>query len=96
MKKIYSIILLIVVALNFTACGGGGGSSSFKQEIVDISINCVANPTSNDFDTYITLNSGDKIVNDDVGAQVTIYHDIDGVKKVCLVENTGKAHIVRK
>ncbi|MFK2823125.1 hypothetical protein ACOJTA_09455 [Malaciobacter sp. WC5094] len=97
MKKIYSIVLLIAVALGFTACGGGGGSSSsFKNAIVDINVTCVASPSSNDFDTYITLYSGDKIVNDEPGTQVTTYHNINGEKKVCLVANSGKAHIVRK
>lgn len=93
MKKIYSIVLLIAVALGFTACGGGGGSS-FKNAIIDINVACVASPSSNDFDTYITLYSGDEIVNDEAGTLVTTYHNINGEKKVCL--NSGKAHIVRK
>lgn len=94
MKKIYSIILLIAVSLNFTACGGGGGGdSSFKNAIIDINISCVLAPTSNDFDTYISLNSGDEIINDEPNTLVTTYHNINGEKKVCL--NSGKAHIVR-
>lgn len=93
MKKISSIILLSTIILAFTSCGGSG-SASFKSAVEDISIPCVANPSSNDFDRYITLNSGDKIVNDTPDAKVTTYHNANGEKKVCL--NSGKAHIVRK
>lgn len=93
MKKIYSIILLIAVSLNFTACGGGGGDASFKNAVIDINISCVLAPTSNDFNSYLTLYSGDEIVNDEPNTLVTTYHNINGEKKVCL--NSGKAHIVR-
>lgn len=94
MKKLISIILPIIVAIGFTACGGGGGGdSSFKQETIAITISCVATPSSNDFASYITLNSGDEIVNDSADANVTTYHNVGGEKKVCL--NSGSAHIVR-
>lgn len=96
MKKLISIILPIIVAIGFTACGGGGGGdSSFsnKEQIIVITIACVASPSSNDFASYITLNAGDEIVNDSADANVTTYHNVGGEKKVCL--NSGSAHIVR-
>lgn len=92
-KRIIHLGLVTITAITLTACGGGGGSS-FKNEIIDINISCVASPSSNDFDMYITLYSGDQIVNDEAGTLVTTYHNINGEKKVCL--NSGKAHIVRK
>ncbi|XPV67832.1 MAG: hypothetical protein ACNI25_10960 [Halarcobacter sp.] len=94
MKKISIIVLSILSSIVFTACGGGGGDSSFKQTIVDITVTCVASPTSTDFDTYNTLYTGDTVVNDQPGTTVTTYHNINGETKVCL--NTGAAHIVRK
>ena len=96
MNKLISIILPIVIAISFTACGGGGGGdSSFSDSntTIPITISCVSSPSSNDFASYITLNSGDEIVKDEVGTNVTTYHNVGGEKKVCL--NNGAAHIVR-
>lgn len=90
MKKILSILTAMIIALTFTSCGD---ESSFKKGIVDITIACVQSPSSNDFVSYVTLESGDLIVNDEVGTNVTTYHNVNGEKKVCL--NSGKAHIIR-
>ena len=97
MKNIINKTLLpIFVITSFTACGGGGGSASFEnsEEIIPVSINCVVSPSSNDISNYITLNSGDVIVKDSDNAEVSIYHDSTGTKKICLV--TPSAHIIRK
>jgi len=86
----------IFASMLFTACGGGGDSASFEnsETIIPISIACVTDPDAMDISNYITLNSGDVIIKDNDGAEVSIYHDVDGLKKVCLV--TPSAHILRK
>lgn len=60
---------------------------------IEISVPCVTDPTQNDIESYITLESGDTISKE---GEVTIitYHDSDGVKKVCKDEtSTGSAFI---
>ena len=97
MKKILYIVSFIFVALSFTACGGGGGDSSFSGDTttqIDINVNCVSGtPSAGDLATYITLLSGDTIVEDTDPTTVSTYHDLSGNKKICL--NTGSAHILR-
>lgn len=94
--KIVSVSILAIIM--FTACGGGGGdgaSFSNSETLIDITIPCVTNnPTSIDISNYVTLYSGDVIVKDSANAQVSIYHDVNGTKKVCLV--IPSAHIVRQ
>jgi hypothetical protein len=72
---------------------GNDSSSSNNQTIINIDVNCIENPTANDISNYITLQSGDVIVKDNDGAEVSIYHDSDGIKKVCL--EIAAAHIIR-
>jgi len=103
MKKILYTITTFIIAATFIGCGGGGGGGSdahFKnadtQTEIAIDIDCVlANPIAADIATYITLNSGDTIISDDVGSQISVYHDITGAKKVCRVAGTGNSHILR-
>ena len=96
LKKIISTTILTILPLSFIACGGGGGDASFKnsETLVSIDVNCTAVPTPVDIATYIDLNSGDVIVQDDANTTIKTYHDINGTKKVCLV--SGTAHIIRK
>lgn len=100
-KQLIKCSLPLIIALGFSACGGGGGGSdsSFEnsngQIQIDISIPCETNPSANDIDSYITLQSDDTI---SYSGDVTVitYHDSDGVKKVCKDKNsTGSAYILR-
>ena len=95
MKKILTIMAVTFITIGFNACSGGGGNASFEngETIIPITIACETTPTATDIDNYETLLSGDAIVKDDVNTTVSIYHDIDGNKKICLV--SGTAHIVR-
>ncbi|QOY52288.1 hypothetical protein [Candidatus Sulfurimonas baltica] len=95
MKNITAIITFVLLTIGFNACSGGGGDASFEngQTIIPVSIACITAPDENDIATYETLLSGDAIVKDDVNTTVSIYHDVDGNKKICLV--SGVAHIVR-
>ena len=93
MKNIILVIALIVIGINFNACsGGGGGDASFSsgQQIIQIDVNCT---TVADIATYISLQSNDAIVKNDNNTSVSIYHDLNGTKKICLV--SGSAHILR-
>lgn len=88
-------ILSIFVIAGFTACGSGDSASFENSEtLIPIDINCTTSPNTTDISNYITLNSGDVIVKDNDGAEISIYHDINGTKKVCL--ETPSAHIVRQ
>ena len=97
-KKIQISLGIITLPILFIGCGGDGDDASFKnsETLIPITIQCVVNttPTIADIDSYITLNSGDVIVKDSSNAEVSIYHDSNGIKKVCLV--TASAHIIRK
>lgn len=85
-----TLTIASLTALLLTACGGDNANS---ETIIPISIACITTPSANDIANYITLNSGDVIVKESDDAEVSIYHDSDGVKKVCLV--TPSARIVR-
>ena len=95
MKKIILIITLTILSIGFSACGGGDSSSGGTPitpatEIIPITVTCTTPAT---LETYMTLQSSDTIVKESVDAVVTIYHDADGIKKVCL--ESGSAHVVR-
>ena len=98
MKNIIKTSIFSLLAItSFSACGvGGGDSASFENSeiLIPITIACVTTPTSTDISSYETLNSGDTIVKDTNDTVVSIYHDVDGNKKVCL--ESGTAHIVRQ
>ena len=98
MKRKYIIqgTLTLLILASFTACGGGSDDASFKnsETMIDIDTNCTVSPTQTDIDTYIPVYSGDVIVKDDDNTTISIYHDINNTKKVCLV--SGLAHIIRK
>jgi len=93
-KNIIKVAMLSLLTLGFSACGGGSDASFENSEtIIPVTIDCVTTPDSNDIATYITLSSGDVIVKDDDNTSVSIYHDINGTKKICL--EYGVAHIVK-
>jgi hypothetical protein len=96
MIKIATLSLLTLATLSFTACGGGSDDASFKnsETMIDIDVNCTVAPNQATIDTYIPVYSGDVIVKDDENTSVSIYHDINGTKKICL--EYGNAHIIRK
>ena len=95
------IIIVLVAVIFFNACSDGGSDAHFKNAKTDensniaIDIDCITNPDSSDIATYITLLSGDTIVREDVGVEISVYHDIDGNKKVCRVVGTGNSYILR-
>jgi hypothetical protein len=96
MKKKYVSGEVITLILLLGGCRGGEDQASFATSamILDINVTCEQIPTATNIENYITLQSGDVIVKDTDGAKISIYHDINGTKKVCL--QTATAYIVRQ
>ena len=93
-NKILLLILTFITSISFIACGGSDASFSDSETKVDITIPCITTPTATDIANYITLNSGDTIVQTTTtNTVISTYHDTDGVKKVCLV--SGSAYILK-
>lgn len=95
MKNITSLLAASLATLLLSACSGGGGDASFEngESVISlVGVDCVE-PAN--LANYETLLSGDTVVKDDANATVIIYHDVNGVKKICLVDNGSSAHIVR-
>jgi len=101
MKLVNTIktLALIIPIISFTACGGGGGGSNSTDDTpptqIEITVECVTNPSETDIESYITLESGDTITKTGE-VTITTYHDSDGVKKVCKeTTSTGSAFVVK-
>ena len=94
-NKIIQNLLLGLIAISFISCGGGGntieGFNGNSYEEINIEKYCTL---PDKIDEYIMLKSGDQIVKDVEGTKISILHDENNVKKVCL--NSGTAHINRK
>lgn len=87
MKKFY---LIIPLALIFSACGGGGDSASFSDAQTQITIvDC-----NNTNPQYTNIEDKDVLVKDSQNTQITIIHDSNNTKKVCVI--SGSAHLVRE
>jgi hypothetical protein len=97
-RKVVIAVISIFALTIFSACGSGGGddSASFKnsETLIPIDVDCITNPTVLQIETYIKLESNDVIVKDNDEAEISIYHDINGNKSVCLI--TPTAHIIRQ
>lgn len=93
MKKLYTLGLLILIALSFNACN----NSSVKHVTEAITDTCLTvapfSPTFNQIATYQEVFSGDSIIKDTPSAIVQIYTPLGQNSRVCL--ESGSAHIVR-
>ena len=86
MKNRYLIFLVPLIALLFSACGGSGdGQFDTGEEKINV-------PTCSD--SNLTIAPNDLLVKDETNTTVTISHDANGTKTVCL--SLGKAHIIRE
>ena len=93
MNRIINFIIINITAVSFIACGGNNTVEGFNGnsfEKINIDKACTSPDT---VDTYITLKSGDQIVQDTNDANISILHDQNGLKKICL--QSGTAHINR-
>lgn len=94
LRYIIKSTLISAIIVFFTACGGGDGSFFNAYEKVNIDVSCVNDPDSTDIDTYITILSGDTLVKENNNTTVSIYHDINNLKKICI--STGSAYLLRR
>ena len=94
MRNIYLIISSIVLALLLSACGGGGGGGSDASfSSGDSSNKITVIDCDNITPVYTDIETGDVLVKEDNFTVVTLVHNTDGSKKVCVV--TGAAHLLR-
>ena len=86
MKNIILLFTIPLIALLFSACGGSGdGQFDTGEQKIDVPV-CV--------DSNLTIVQNDLLVKDDANTTVTISHDVNGTKTVCVL--TGSAHIIRE
>ena len=104
MRKQYIILGLLAVGVIFTACGDSRGNSNENEAVIgvviednkttekiEIDVNCV---TPAMMDNYIELIKGDSIVKKEENTTISIYHDENSNKRVCL--DYGEAYIERE
>ncbi len=85
MKKIILTSILVLAAVNFTACSEGDVHFKDATQLIQVA-DC--NSSSN-----TVMQSDDVLVKDVTPTVVSIYHDETGAKKICT--QGGLAHIVR-
>lgn len=102
--KTTHLLLITLTTISFVACGSTNNTTTATPtptstpavvnqdsfEKINIDVNCTSPDT---ITNYISLKSGDQIIQDETDSNVTILHDQEDVKKVCL--ESGKAHIKR-
>jgi ABC-type Fe3+-hydroxamate transport system substrate-binding protein len=109
MKNIFTVIVLIVASIVFTACGGGSSGSSEANNVSEVNTPVqnpeVSEPTqrvieidqlctnTQDAQYNIELQRGDQIVKVDENTVISIFHGVNGLKTACLV--SGRAQILR-
>ena len=99
MKTTYLLITLLGILIAMSGCGNtvnGFNESNTtvpteeNSEKIQIEVKCTTPPVLSE---YMELQSGDTIIKDEEPSSITLYHDENNEKLVCL--NSGKAHIQR-
>jgi len=89
MKTTTQLTLLILALITFNSCGGGGSCPTTTQVLaIDAQCNAI-----NDLSQYTPLQSGDIITKEEDNTLISIFHDQDNNKVVCI--ESGKASIIR-
>jgi len=88
MKTTTQLTLLILALITFNSCGGG--SCPATTQVLAINAHCNIN---NDMSQYTPLQSGDIITKEEDNTLISIFHDQDNNKVVCI--ESGKASIIR-
>ena len=92
--KRINFFIFVIGVIGFNACGGSNSTKENSDrnlfEKIDLNVDCT-NPDI--VESYISLNSGDQIVKEKEGTKISIFHNENDVKKVCL--DRGKAYINR-
>lgn len=92
MKKFQLTVVSVLVAIVFSACDRGSSNSDAELR-VQIDVNCTTPVTQTLIDSYVTMFSGDVLVQEDNTTSVVVYHDLNDTKKVCL--ESGSAYLIR-
>ncbi len=92
MRNIIKIALLGAVTIGFNACGSSVDCDTTVIAGTNIAINVVCNNTDS-IDNYIPLQTGDVIIKEEENTAITIYHNEDDQKVVCI--DSGSASIAR-
>ena len=92
-KNVLATMLTTLVTISFSACSDNGNFSNAETKIA-IDVNCTTPSTPALINSYISLYSGDVLVQGENNTTVETYFDANGTKKVCLV--SGTAYIIRK
>lgn len=98
LNRYNSTILALLLTTGFSACSDNASFTNettqnavqAAQQRIAVDVNC---STPAIVDDYIALQSGDTITKEESNTSIITYHDVNGIKKVCL--NYGKATIVR-
>jgi len=89
--------LIIIATLLMSGCGDDNDANFITTEqkitLTDIPCKTTTDLNVDDLDSYITLLSGDEIIEEESDSEVIIYHNIDGTRSICLA--SGSAYILR-
>ena len=67
-----------------------------KTKLLSSSVMCVKGaPSAIDIMGYETLENGEVVAKKDNNTAVVIYHDVNGVKKICLLDNNTSGDTLR-
>jgi len=92
-KNVLATMLTTLVTISFSACSDNGNFSNAETKIA-IDVNCSTPVTTTLINSYITMLSGDVLVQAENNTIVETYFDANSTKKICLV--SGNAYIIRK
>jgi len=89
-KKLITTAVIGTIIIGFSACSDDGQFKNAQDKIfiTDCNQTGVVIP-----DGYISMLSGDTLVQEANNTVVTTYHDINGTKKVCA--DSGIAYLIR-
>jgi len=82
MKNIY-ILMVITIALLFSACGDGDGRFETGDTKIDVTVCPI----------IIAVDNNDLLVKNEDNTTIQVIHDANGSKQVCVL--SGSAHIIR-
>lgn len=90
MNRLYKYLLISILAIFLSACGGDGSSAVFYGNNTD-STKIVFCSTTTNIQEYTLLKDNDIIVKETEETVISIYHNSNGEKLVCV--ESGSAFV---